>query len=180
MSIYPIQSGYFGIKNNQEYIYELLERLHLADKIKVSSRALSGGMKRRLVIAKALVHKPDLLILDEPTAGVDIELRHQLYEFLNQFHKMGATIILTTHYLEEAEKLCDRVIIIHQGSIVADDKKEKLMKTLGSDVMLEFTLDVNYTDDHMIFLSEFSPKIVNKKRLQVRVPKKILDFCSRK
>lgn len=178
--ILQTQSGFFGIKNNRKYIHELLEHLHLADKIKVSSRALSGGMKRRLAIAKALVHRPELLILDEPTAGVDIELRYQLYDFLNQLHKIGTTIILTTHYIEEAEKLCDRVIIIDQGSIVADDKKEILLKTLGSEVMLEFILDIESTNDHMDLLSDFSPKIVGKKRLQVKVPQKHIGLVFEK
>lgn len=163
------QSGYFGLKYNNAYVEELLGHLHLADKINAASRSLSGGMKRRLLIAKALVHKPDLLILDEPTAGVDIELRHQLYGFLQELHKTGTTIILTTHYLEEAEKLCDRVVVIHEGRIVADENKDTLMATLGSETLLEFDFPSDLKIRDIAFLSEYDPRIEGKRKLQLKV-----------
>lgn len=114
------QSGYFGVRFNEKKVDDLLKELSLYDKRNTNTRALSGGMKRRLMIAKALVHDPMLFILDEPTAGVDIELRQALYASLRERHAAGQTMILTTHYLEEAEKLCDRIIVINKGEIVAD------------------------------------------------------------
>lgn len=125
--ILTMQSGYFGIRQNQEYIDWLLESLSLQDKKHAIARRLSGGMKRRLLIAKSLVHRPQLFILDEPTAGVDIELRHNLYEFLEKLHAEGLTIILTTHYLEEAERLCKRIVMIQNGRIVLDEDRESLL-----------------------------------------------------
>ena len=158
-----LQSGYFGIANNQKYINELLKDLSLSDKKDVNTRTLSGGMKRRLLIAKALVHKPKILILDEPTAGVDIELRQQLYTFLKKLHSQGITIILTTHYLEEAEELCERVVIINKGEIIADAPKENLINSAGNDVILELLFDKNISKKDLQFLSEFSPKTEGKK-----------------
>jgi ABC-2 type transport system ATP-binding protein len=166
------QSGYFGIKNNTAYMHELLNHLRLMDKLNASSRSLSGGMKRRLLIAKALVHKPDLLILDEPTAGVDIELRHQLYTFLKKLHREGTTIILTTHYLEEAEKLCNRVIVINQGKIIADENKDRLMATLGTETLLEFDFKTDPEIGEFDFLSDYSPGISGEKKLQLKVLQK--------
>lgn len=127
-----LQSGYYGIKNNQKHIDEILEKLDLTDKKKANTRALSGGMKRRLLIAKALVHKPKLLILDEPTAGVDIELRHNLWKYIRELNEEGMTILLTTHYLEEAETLCERTAIIHLGELVALENTKTLIKSLGT------------------------------------------------
>lgn len=123
-------SGYYGIKNNQEYVDFLLKRLGLMPHRDKKVRELSGGMKRRFLIAKALVHKPKLLMLDEPTAGVDIELRNSLWEFVEELNKGGTSILLTTHYLEEAEKLCHRVGIIHQGELKAVGKTNELIKDL--------------------------------------------------
>lgn len=165
------QSGYFGIKNNDEYIYELLESLSLMDKRKVTTRELSGGMKRRLLIAKALVHRPKILILDEPTAGVDIELRHTMYKFLNKLHEEGTTIILTTHYIEEAEKLCKRIVVIDNGEIIADEPKEKLMEVFSKniDVKFEFDYDLNIADFE--FLREYSPNVRDDRNLYLKVAK---------
>jgi ABC-2 type transport system ATP-binding protein len=115
--ILKFHSGYYGITNNKERIDSLLHELRLWDHRKKNVRQLSGGMKRRLMIAKALVHEPRLLLLDEPTAGVDIELRTQLWEFIKRLRKEGVTVLLTTHYLEEAESLCDRVGIIDKGEL---------------------------------------------------------------
>lgn len=127
------QSGYFGIANNEEWIDELLEQLNLQDKQNTNMRQLSGGMKRRVLIAQALVHKPSVLVLDEPTAGVDVELRQSMWRFIRRLHKEGHTIVLTTHYLEEAEELCDRIGIINQGKLIALETKQELLdRGLGS------------------------------------------------
>jgi ABC-2 type transport system ATP-binding protein len=163
-----IQSGYFGIKNNQTYIDHLLESLSLTDKKDTNCRMLSGGMKRRLLIAKALVHKPKLLILDEPTAGVDIELRHSLYEFLRKLHKEGTTIILTTHYLEEAEELCDRIIIINDGKLIKDQKKDLLMKELGNESVMKFYFDFDINENDFNFLKKYSTKF-DKQKFKLKI-----------
>lgn len=165
------QSGYFGIKNNKKYINELLDMLSLMDKKNVNTKELSGGMKRRLLIAKALVHKPKLLILDEPTAGVDIELRHSLYSFLKKLNNTGITIILTTHYIEEAEKLCDRIIIINYGKIVIDDSKEKIINSFNKEIFLEFTFNNNSTKNNFNFLKEYFPVMQDNNKLRVMVTK---------
>ena len=125
-----LQAGYYGVPKSERRSDEILKALGLYDKRDAYVRQLSGGMKRRLLIGKALVHTPPVLILDEPTAGVDIELRRQLWEYVNELHARGTTIILTTHYLEEAEALCDRIAIIHQGVIVANDDKTALLSRL--------------------------------------------------
>ena len=120
------QFGYYGQRVDKAYLDELLKRLVLDDKRKLWPNTLSGGMKRRLMIARALIHKPKILILDEPTAGVDVELRHGLHDFVRELNKQGTTVILTSHYLEEVELLCERVGIIHRGKLVALDNKEEL------------------------------------------------------
>lgn len=124
-----IQAGYFGKKKgaSSEWIDRLLEGLKLTDKASANMRTLSGGMKRRVLIAQALVHKPEVVILDEPTAGVDVELRNSLWDFIQQLHQEGRTIVLTTHYLEEAEKLCDRIAIINEGQLIALDSTAALL-----------------------------------------------------
>ena len=122
-----LQAGYYGVPKSERRSEEILAALGLSDKRDAYVRQLSGGMKRRLLIAKALVHNPPVLILDEPTAGVDIELRRQLWDYVQQLHKQGTTVILTTHYLEEAEALCDQIAIIHHGQIVANESKKSLL-----------------------------------------------------
>lgn len=123
-----LQSGYFGLgSSNQAWLQELLTILDLSDKTKVTMGQLSGGMKRRALIAQALVHKPPIVVLDEPTAGVDVELRKMIWEFTKRLHQEGHTIILTTHYLEEAEALCDRIAILDQGKVVALDTTAALL-----------------------------------------------------
>jgi len=122
-----IQSGYFGIRKNDDWIDEILENLDLTSKANVNMRRLSGGMKRRVLVAQALVHKPPVIVLDEPTAGVDVELRQGLWQFIRRLNNEGHTIILTTHYLEEAEALCNRIALMKQGKVVALDTTSNLM-----------------------------------------------------
>jgi ABC-2 type transport system ATP-binding protein len=121
------QSGYFGLTHNDDWIEALIERLGLTDKADTNMRQLSGGMKRRVLVAQALVHKPPVIILDEPTAGVDVALRKSLWAFIRELNVAGHTILLTTHYLEEAEQLCSRVAMLRQGRIVALDTTANLM-----------------------------------------------------
>ena len=122
------QSGYFGIHNNRAWIEEVMEHLDLASKAEVNMRALSGGMKRRVLVAQALVHKPPVIVLDEPTAGVDIQLRQALWQFIRRLNRDGHTIVLTTHYLEEAETLCGRIAMLKEGRVVALDSTANLLK----------------------------------------------------
>lgn len=121
------QSGYFGLRNNQNWIDEILENLGLEDKADTNMRALSGGMKRRVMVAQALVHRPPVIVLDEPTAGVDVELRQTLWDFIKRLNEKGHTIVLTTHYLEEAEVLCNRIAMLRQGKVIALDTKDNLL-----------------------------------------------------
>ena len=138
------QSGYFGLRNNGEWIDELLEQLNLTDKADANMRKLSGGMKRRVLIAQALVHKPQVLVLDEPTAGVDVELRQSMWRFVRKLNKAGHTIVLTTHYLEEAEELCDRIAIINKGKLMALETKEDLLaRGLGSKLLIRASHDID-------------------------------------
>jgi ABC-2 type transport system ATP-binding protein len=144
-------SGYYGIKNNKEHIHYLLHRLGLWPHREKKVRELSGGMKRRFLIAKALVHKPKLLLLDEPTAGVDIELRNSLWEFVEELNKKeGMSILLTTHYLEEAEKLCDRVGIIHQGELKAIGQTKTLIKDLTQREVLIYVREPVTIQNHYL------------------------------
>ena len=132
------QSGYFGLRKNDDWVDELLTKLNLMDKADTNLRKLSGGMKRRVLIAQALVHKPPVLVLDEPTAGVDVELRQSMWKFIKELHSKGHTIVLTTHYLEEAEELCDRIGIIDQGQVIAMESKEDLLaRGLGSKLLIK-------------------------------------------
>jgi ABC-2 type transport system ATP-binding protein len=135
-----IQSGYFGVKNNDAWIDELLESLGLADKAGANMRQLSGGMKRRVLVAQALVHKPPVIVLDEPTAGVDVELRQTLWQFIARLNKQGHTVLLTTHYLEEAEALCGRIAMLKNGRVVALERTSELLKAASSNV-LRFKID---------------------------------------
>ncbi len=150
------QAGYYGISPEQARpnVEKYLRALGLWEKRNVASRTLSGGMKRRLMIARALVHDPDLLILDEPTAGVDLELRHGMYEFLRELNKSGVTIILTTHYLEEAESLCRNIAIIDRGTIVKYGPIKELLASMEDEVMT-IELDKMYQGDT---LAEYIPK----------------------
>lgn len=122
-----IQSGYFGLRDNDAWIDELLHHLGLTDKADANMRALSGGMKRRVLVAQALVHRPPVIVLDEPTAGVDVELRQSLWAFIRRLNREGHTVMLTTHYLEEAESLCERVVLLKSGSVLADERTDQLL-----------------------------------------------------
>ncbi len=139
-----LQAGLFGVPRAQRRTMELLRAVRLEDKAHVYSRTLSGGMKRRLLVAKALVHTPPVLVLDEPTAGVDIELRQLLWDYVRELNAAGTTIVLTTHYLEEAESLCDRIAIINHGTVVANDETSRLLGTTG-DKVLEVVVDRDLT-----------------------------------
>jgi len=134
------QSGYFGVNHNGQWIDELLDNLGLADKANHNMRQLSGGMKRRVLVAQALVHKPPVIVLDEPTAGVDVELRQTLWQFIARLNREGHTVLLTTHYLEEAEALCGRIAMLKNGKVVALDNTSSLLKNASSNV-LSFKLD---------------------------------------
>lgn len=126
-----IQSGYFGLRNNDDWIDEILANLGLSDKADTNMRALSGGMKRRVLVAQALVHRPPVIILDEPTAGVDVDLRRTLWQFISRLNREGHTILLTTHYLEEAEELCSRIAMMRRGRLMALDTTEALLASAG-------------------------------------------------
>ena len=125
-----VQAGLYGVPSNRRRTQELLEAMGLADKARAYARSLSGGMRRRLLVCKAMVHDPPVLVLDEPTAGVDIELRQQLWDYVKQLNDKGVTVILTTHYLEEAEAMCDRVAIIDQGAVKASATTQELLSTI--------------------------------------------------
>ena len=152
-----IQSGYFGIRHNDDWIDELLASLGLAGKANANMRQLSGGMKRRVLVAQALVHKPQVIVLDEPTAGVDVELRQTLWQFIAKLNKQGSTVLLTTHYLEEAEALCSRIAMLKQGRVVALAATSELLKSASSNV-LRFKID-----------SELPPYLADQARITGRI-----------
>ncbi|WP_136162306.1 ABC transporter ATP-binding protein [Sphingomonas flavalba] len=133
-------AGLYGVPKAERRSMELLRAVHLDDKANAYARTLSGGMKRRLLVAKAMVHAPPILVLDEPTAGVDIELRQQLWAYVRQLNAQGVTIVLTTHYLEEAEELCDRIAIINHGRVIANEATRALVG-MAREKMVELTLD---------------------------------------
>ncbi len=135
-----IQAGLYGVPKGERRTMELLRAMHLEDKADAYSRTLSGGMKRRLMVAKAMVHAPPVLVLDEPTAGVDIELRQQLWAYVRSLHAEGVTVVLTTHYLEEAEELCDRIAIINHGRVIANEPTRTLIG-MAQEKVVEVTVD---------------------------------------
>ena len=157
IQIMDIQAGLYGVKKENIKNLEILKNLDLFEKAKDYSRSLSGGMKRRLMVAKAMVHNPPLLILDEPTAGVDVELRSKLWDSIRTLNKKGVTIILTTHYLKEAEILCDRIAVINKGKVIACDEKKKFMQLL----------------DEKELIIEFSEQIK-------KIPSEIKKYCKKK
>ena len=157
IEIMDIQAGMYAVKKEENINSKILENLDLGDKANAYARSLSGGMKRRLMVAKAMVHRPPILILDEPTAGVDVELRSKLWESIKKLNNEGTTIILTTHYLKEAELLCDEIAVINHGKVIAKDTKNNLLKILDEkEIRIEFTEKVR------------------------SLPKKIQKFCIKK
>jgi ABC-2 type transport system ATP-binding protein len=135
-----LQSGYFGLPNNDKWIDEVMENLDLTNKADTNMRALSGGMKRRVLVAQALVHKPPVIVLDEPTAGVDVELRQTLWKFISRLNREGHTVVLTTHYLEEAQAMCKRVAMLKSGKVVALDTMSALIRRIsGSQLIVHMT-----------------------------------------
>jgi ABC-2 type transport system ATP-binding protein len=140
-----IQAGLYGIPKAERRTMELLRAVHLEDKANAFARTLSGGMKRRLLVAKALAHTPPVLVLDEPTAGVDIELRQQLWAYVRQLNDQGVTVVLTTHYLEEAQELCDRIAIINHGKLIANEPTATLLAK-ATEKVVEVTVDRDLTE----------------------------------
>ena len=177
-----LQAGLFGVKKKDRITDTILELVALKDKSNSYTRSLSGGMKRRLLIAKALVHKPPIVILDEPTAGVDVELRRNLWENIRSLRNLGVTIILTTHYLQEAEELCDRVGIIHKGSLIALDTTENMLnkiqtKTLKFEINKRIVLDdINNKDFNILTNTDSEFKIeYNKQEFNIQKIIKLLE-----
>jgi len=147
-----IQAGLYGIPVARRQTDALLSAVHLSDKANAYARTLSGGMKRRLLVAKAMVHSPPILVLDEPTAGVDIELRQQLWAYVRELHAAGVTVILTTHYLEEAEELCERIAIINHGKVVADEPTHTLLaRAQEKNVVVTVDRDVTMVPQNICF-----------------------------
>ena len=170
LNILTTQAGYYGIKLKEARARaeELLKQLGLWDKRNSASRMLSGGMKRRLMIARALMHKPRLLILDEPTAGVDIELRRSMWEYLTELNEQGTTIILTTHYLEEAEQLCRNIAIIDHGTIVENTSMRALLGQLSKET---FLLDLKEMQTQAPELAGYPSQLLDECTLEVQVEK---------
>ena len=166
------QAGYYGIPASiaTERAEKYLKQLGLWEKHNMPSRSLSGGMKRRLMIARALIHEPQLLVLDEPTAGVDIELRRSMWTFLEEINRQGTTIILTTHYLEEAERLCRNIAIIDKGSIVQNTSIKNLIKQLNKET---FVLDIKQEIDSCPIVEDYPIIVVDSHTLEVAVDKNI-------
>lgn len=180
MNILITQAGYFGIGKNQakEQAEFYLNQLNLWEKRNDTVRELSGGMKRRLMIARALIHNPKLVILDEPTAGVDIEIRRSMWRFIRQINENGTTVILTTHYLEEAESLCNNIAIIDDGAIVENTQMRSLLSKLNVET---FVLYLNQELDNNIILEDFKTNLVDSQTLEVEIEagQSINDLFSR-
>jgi ABC-2 type transport system ATP-binding protein len=160
-----IYAGYYGIQKSHRKTDEIIEALGLKDKAKAKPRSLSGGMRRRLLVAKALVHNPEILVLDEPTAGVDVQLRNQLWEYVKKLNNNGTTILLTTHYLEEAEQLCDEIAVINHGKLVACDRKENLMNLLSKKELIissNNSFEKNFIE---LISSNFQTKLISSEKI---------------
>ena len=159
LQVLDIQAGFYAIKDENKKSKEILKDLNLIEKANAYSRSLSGGMKRRLMVAKALVHQPPVLVLDEPTAGVDVELRKKLWFYIKKLNKKGMTIILTTHYLQEAEELCNQIAIINKGKIVACNTKEKLLSMINTKTIL-----IELVSDLFKLPSDLEPFYISQKK----------------
>lgn len=187
------QAGLYGVQDQKEWINEVVERMHLKDKLDTNTRALSGGMKRRLMVAQALVHKPRVIILDEPTAGVDVEIRKSLWDFILDLHKNGHTILLTTHYLEEVQRLCNKIIMLDHGKIIAESLTKELINdssVIPTTLQIEtsqiprslenlvikhddeniWTLRLNSSDDLLPILTEFKQSGIRIENLNINKP----------
>jgi ABC-2 type transport system ATP-binding protein len=160
-------AGYYGIRPQNRKTDEIIEALGLKDKAAAKPRSLSGGMKRRLLVAKALVHSPEVLVLDEPTAGVDVELRTQLWNYVKKLNEQGTTIVLTTHYLEEAEELCDEIAIINHGKVVVCEKKNKLMKMMPENKELTVILKNEIDEIPAKITQKLNIKLSNQNQLNI-------------
>ena len=169
-----LQAGLYGVTKNDRITDLILKMVALEDKADAYSRSLSGGMKRRLLIAKAMVHQPPILILDEPTAGVDVELRNNLWENVKELNKEGVTIILTTHYLLEAQEMCNRIAIINKGNLVALDTTEKLLERIKTKKINFKVKEVDLKGD--LSLKGIKFKIITKKLISATYEKNSLDF----
>ena len=170
MQIILKQAGYFGILRQEakEHAEFLLKKLKLWNKRNKQARNLSGGMKRRMMIARGLIHKPELLILDEPTAGVDVELRRDMLEFVKEINELGTTIILTTHYLEEAESLCNNIAILNKGKIIKQATVDELIRTLDTET---FILNLKYPIENLPTISEFEIHKLDNNTISVEISK---------
>ena len=169
-----LQAGLYGVSKKERITDLILKMVSLENKADAYSRSLSGGMKRRLLIAKAMVHQPPILILDEPTAGVDVELRNNLWGNVKKLNKEGVTIILTTHYLLEAQEMCDRIAIINKGNLVALDTTEKLLDRIKTKKIKFKVKNINLDDN--LFMKDINFKIVSKKLILVTYEKSLVDF----
>ena len=169
-----LQAGLYGVEKKDRITDLILKMVALEDKANAYSRSLSGGMKRRLLIAKAMVHQPPILILDEPTAGVDVELRNNLWENVKELNKEGVTIILTTHYLIEAQEMCDRIAIINNGNLVALDTTERLLDRIKTKKINFKVKNINL--DQKLLMKDINFKIISKNSILVTYEKKSLDF----
>jgi ABC-2 type transport system ATP-binding protein len=178
-----LTEGYYGLKHDEAYMNYLLERLSLTEKKDVKSRSLSGGMKRRLMIARALIHKPEYLFLDEPTAGVDISQREEMYSFIKELNEQDMTYFLTTHYLDEAERLCDRIIVIRDGKIFSDSSAEEFKGLDGDKVKVRLTFSASgYRDDFIkaVQLAGIEDLSIDTANLRIMLEPKQLDLFFRK
>lgn len=178
MDILVTQAGYFGIPRNEAIVQAemLTKRLGLWEKRFSVSRTLSGGMKRRLMIARALMHKPKILFLDEPTAGVDVEIRHEMWQYLRELNVSGMTILLTTHYLEEVEQMCRNAAIIKGGEIIMHDSVKRLVSLMEKEI---YIVSVQHVADSAS-LAHFEPKIIDETTLEVELSRKetLHDFVA--
>lgn len=172
-----IYAGYYGIKKENRKTDEIIEALGLKDKAKAAPRSLSGGMKRRLLVAKSLVHSPEILVLDEPTAGVDVELRTQLWNYVKKLNASGTTIVLTTHYLEEAEELCDEIAIINNGLVIACDKTQKVMKMMPESKQLIVTIKQEISSIPSSLHEKLEVKLVGSNQLNINYQPNVLEIA---